>query len=56
MKYTSINYAQLKKYLGPLTRIGLVDMDVREGKALYRASEKGLAFLRQYSILRGMLL
>jgi len=56
MKHTSINYAQLKKYLKPLTKIGFIEMCRKEDKVLYMASEKGLAFLRQYNVLRDMLL
>ncbi|MEM3696357.1 MAG: winged helix-turn-helix domain-containing protein [Candidatus Bathyarchaeia archaeon] len=56
MKRTGINYAQLKKYLPSLTKIGFLDAEVREGKILFRVSERGFAFLRQFNILRDMLL
>jgi predicted transcriptional regulator len=55
MKQTNINYPQLKKYLKPLSRLGFVEPSVRDGKAFFRASEKGLAFLKQYNVLRDML-
>jgi predicted transcriptional regulator len=55
MKQTSINYPQLKKYLNPLSMLDLVEVNVKGGKVYYRATEKGLAFLKQYSILREML-
>jgi predicted transcriptional regulator len=55
MKHTSVNYAQLKKYLGSLTKIGFIEVQARGQKILYCATEKGLAFLRQYYILIGML-
>ena len=55
MKYTSTNYAQLKKYLECLIEMGFIETDIREGQVLYRASEKGVVFLRQYYILLGML-
>jgi predicted transcriptional regulator len=56
MKRTSINYAQLKKYLPSLTKIGFIETEIRDGKVSFRVSERGLAFLRQYNILRDMLL
>lgn len=56
MKRTGINYAQLKKYLPSLTKIGFMEAEIREGKVSFRICEKGFAFLRQYNILRGMLL
>lgn len=56
MKYTSINSAQLKKYLRFLTEMGFIEMDIKASRLLYRASEKGLAYLRQYQVLLGMLL
>ena len=56
MKRTSINYAQLKKYLPSLIKIGFIEAEVGDGKISFRASERGLAFLRQYNILRDMLL
>lgn len=56
MKRTGINYAQLKKYLGSLSKIGFVEVCLKEGEVIYKASENGLAFLSQYSILRDMLI
>jgi predicted transcriptional regulator len=56
MKRTGINYAQLKKYLPSLTKIGFMEAEIREGKVSFRICEKGFAFLRQYNILRDMLL
>jgi len=55
MKRTSVNYAQLEKYLGFLTRIRFMEVEMRGQKIQYCATEKGLAFLRQYRILLGML-
>ena len=55
MKHTSINYAQLKKYLNYLIEMGFIETDVKDGQALYRASEKGAVFLRQYYTLLEML-
>jgi predicted transcriptional regulator len=56
MKRTGINYAQLKKYLPSLTKVGFIETEFRDGKVSFRVSEKGIAFLRQYNILRDMLL
>jgi len=55
-KYTGTNYAQLEKYLELLTEIGFIERDIKEDKVLYRVSERGLAFLMQYNVLRDMLL
>jgi len=56
MKHTSINYSQLEKYLEPLIKIGFVEVNLKDGQVLYRAGEIGLAFLRQYEVLRDILL
>ena len=56
MRYAGMNYKQLKKYLGSLTEIGFVDANSIDGQISYRVNEKGLAFLRQYYVLLGMLL
>ncbi|MEM3700166.1 MAG: winged helix-turn-helix domain-containing protein [Candidatus Bathyarchaeia archaeon] len=56
MKRADINYVQLKKYLPSLAKIGFVEAEIKGGKLLFRLSEKGIAFLRQYNILRDMLL
>jgi predicted transcriptional regulator len=56
MKYTNVNSRQLKNHLTYLTEIGFVETHIKEGRVLYRASPKGLAFLRQYYVLLGMLL
>jgi predicted transcriptional regulator len=55
MKQTGINFTQLKKYLETLIRLGFIEADIKERKMFYRASQEGLAFLNQYSILRDML-
>jgi len=55
MKRSGVNYAQLKKYLGSLTKIGFIEVELRGRRIQYFATEKGLAFLRQYYILLGML-
>ncbi len=56
VRYTGMNYKQLKKYLGSLTDIGFVDANAIDGQISYRVNEKGLAFLRQYYVLLMMLL
>ena len=55
MKHTSANYAQLKKYLESLNRLGFIEIRMRDQQILYCATEKGLEFLKQYYILLGML-
>lgn len=55
MKHTSINYAQLKKYLKYLIEMGFIETDMKDGQDSYRASEKGAVFLRQYYRLLEML-
>jgi predicted transcriptional regulator len=56
MKRASINCGQLKRFLGSLVEMGFIEEDVKDGKAVYRASERGLDFLRQYYVLLTMLL
>jgi predicted transcriptional regulator len=56
MKQAGLNYTQLKKYLEPLSEIGLISKHINEGKIVYRDSEKGLAILRQYCLLLEMLM
>jgi predicted transcriptional regulator len=56
MKHTGVNYAQLEKYLKTLSIVGFIRMENRQGQALFRVSERGLAFLGQYYVLLGMLL
>jgi predicted transcriptional regulator len=56
MNRTSINCALLKKYLKSLVEMGFVELEMKEGRIFYKASNKGLDFLRQYNILQDMLL
>jgi predicted transcriptional regulator len=56
MKHTGTNPAQIKKYLEPLVKMGLIETDIKDGRVLYKASEKGHDFLRQYYVLLGILL
>lgn len=56
MKHASINCGQLNRFLSSLVEMGFVQEDLRDGKVVYRASERGLDFLRQYYVLLSMLL
>jgi predicted transcriptional regulator len=56
MKRASINCGQLKRFLSSLIQMGFIQENVKDGKVMYRASERGLDFLRQYYVLLGMLL
>jgi predicted transcriptional regulator len=56
MQNAGINCMQLNKYLKPLTEIGFVRKEADGVRVMYRASEEGLEFLRQYYVLLGMLL
>ena len=56
MKHTGSNYAELRKYLESLAEIGFIETDEKEDRVMYRASERGLDFLRQYHVLLHMLL
>lgn len=55
IKHISTNCTQLNKYLDPLIEMGFIEVNIKEGRILYRASEKGLAFLKQYYVLQEML-
>jgi len=56
MKHANINYMQLKKYLNSLAEMGFIKPSIEKDQVYYKATEKGLAFLRQYYVLLGMLL
>ena len=56
MKHASINCGQLNRFLSSLVEMGFVQEDLKDGKVVYRASERGLDFLRQYYVLLSMLL
>ena len=55
LKHTGSS-AQLKKYLESLTEIGFIETDIKDDRVLYKASEKGLEFLRQYYVLLRIML
>jgi len=56
LKRAGTNCKELTKYLQTLAEIGFVEMTIRKDQILYRASETGLDFLRQYYVLFGMLM
>jgi predicted transcriptional regulator len=56
MKRTSINYAQLNKYLESLTNIGFIEVQMKDGQMAYSTTQKGLEFLKQYYVLLGTLM
>jgi predicted transcriptional regulator len=55
VKRTNISFAQFKKYLITLETIGFLDVCEQEGRRCYKASEKGIAYLKQYYTLQKML-
>ena len=55
-KHIGCSYVELKKYLESLNEMGFIETDINDGRVLYRASEKGLEFLRRYHALLGMML
>jgi predicted transcriptional regulator len=56
MQHASINCRQADKFLSSLTSMGFIEQYVMSGRPMYRASERGLAFLRQYYVLLSMFL
>ena len=56
MRNTSINSAQLKRYLRSLSEMGFVELGNTGERIVYRATDRGLDFLRQYNILQKMML
>lgn len=56
MKHASVNCGQLNRFLTSLVEMDFIEEGVKNGRPLYKASEKGLDFLRQYYVLLGMLL
>jgi len=56
MKHASVNSGQLNKFLSSLTEMGFIQEGVKDSKVVYKASERGLAFLRQYYVLLSMFL
>lgn len=56
MQHASINCGQADKFLSSLTSMGFIEQYIISGRPTYRASERGLAFLRQYYVLLSMFL
>ncbi len=56
MRETSINSAQLKRYLRHLSQMGFVELGNNGDRVVYKATERGLDFLRQYTVLQKMML
>lgn len=56
MKSAGINCNQLRKYLETLIEIGFVEVFRGQNRSMYRTSDKGLDFLKQYHALLGLLL
>jgi predicted transcriptional regulator len=54
-KHMSSNSKEVKKYLESLTGMGFIETDIKEDRVLYRATEEGLNFLRQYCVLLEMM-
>jgi predicted transcriptional regulator len=52
MRRTSTNSAQLKKYLGSLMDMELVETGIEEGRTIYKTTDRGLEFLKHYNILQ----
>jgi len=56
MRNTSINSAQLKKYLHSLSDLGFIEADDGGRKVVYKATDRGLDFLKQYNALQRLML
>lgn len=56
MKHMGSNFSEVTKYLESLKTMGFIYVDTKDSQVLYRTSEKGLDFLKQYYILLRMLL
>jgi predicted transcriptional regulator len=56
IKHANINCGQADKFLSSLSQMGFIDQYAISGRPMYRASERGLAFLRQYYTLLSMFL
>jgi predicted transcriptional regulator len=56
MRYANLNYKQLKKYLQCLKDMEFIAANSTDQQIAYKATEKGLNYLRQYYVLLGMLM
>jgi len=55
VKHTNISFAQFRKYLMTLENMGFLQTSEQEGRRYYKASERGIAYLKQYYALQRML-
>ena len=55
VKHTNISFAQFRKYLMTLENMGFLETCEQEGRRYYKASERGIAYLKQYYALQRML-
>ena len=55
VKNIGTNSRHIKKYLDILVQRGLLGINYKDGKVLYKTNEKGLIFLRHYGVLKEIL-
>ncbi len=55
MYRANLSFEQLSEYLGLLTRKNLLEKTERDGKELYKATEKGLTFTERHNALSELL-
>ena len=55
MYRANLSFEQLSEYLGILTRKNLLEKTTRDGRELYKATEKGLNFTEQHNALSELL-
>jgi len=56
VKNIGTNSRHIKKYLDILVQRGLLGIHYKDGRVLYKTNERGLIFLRHYSVLKEILL
>ncbi len=56
MKNSSVNSAQLKKYLQSLSDMGFIQTDDAGRRIVYKATDRGLDFLKHYNALQRLML
>ena len=55
VKNIGTNSRHIEKYLDILIQKGLLGINYKDGKVLYKTNERGLIFLRHYSVLKEIL-
>ena len=55
MYQANLSFAQLNDYLGFLLEVGLLKQSNENGKDVYRTTQKGVRFLRNYYKIRDLL-